>query len=75
MWTRELQLVADTNPLAFTLGQPFAQSDGFADSNPHSHTDPHTDHSDFQRGPIVRFHGVRCSNQRRNRPRRQPGRV
>ena len=69
MWTRELQLVADTNPLAFTLGQPFAQSDGFADSNPHSV------HRDFQRGPIVRFHGVRCSNQHRNRPRRQPGRV
>ncbi len=72
MWTRELQLVADPNPLAFTHGQPFAQSDGFAVSNPHSHTDPHTD---FQHRSVVRFHGVRCSNQRRNRSRRQPGRV
>ena len=75
MWTRDLQLVADTNPLAFTHGQPFAQSDGFAVSNPHSHTIPHTDHNDFQHGRAVRFHGSRCSNQRRNRSRRQPGRA
>jgi len=63
MWTRDLQLVADSNSFALAHGKPFAQSDGFSDSNRQSYPHPGFFVGLHQQRGFARVHGGGCPDQ------------